>query len=239
MDAAEALPVTLRLRNICLPLTSFNLELDLEVQGRVTAIAGPSGAGKTSLMDLVAGLRRARSALVELEGRVLTDTAKGIQVPSCERRIGYVPQDLALFPHLNVRENVLYGHGRVDGEVDRFSYEHVTEVLEIQPLASRSIEHLSGGEKRRVALARALLAAPRLLLLDEPLANLDAALKAKLLPYLGKVLEEFRLPTLYVTHDPAEAVHLCEEVIVLEAGRCVQRGRPDKILSIGKGFGAM
>ena len=162
----------LLLRNISLPLADFVLEVNVELASQVTAIVGPSGAGKTSLLDLIAGLRRPRSALIQLEERVLTDTACGLFLPPRSREIGYVPQDLALFPHLPVRKNLLYGCKTSLPRGSLFSYEHVVAVLEIERLAGRSVTELSGGEKRRVALARALLTSPRLLLLDEPLAGL-------------------------------------------------------------------
>ena len=221
--------MTLLLRKICVPLKEFTLEVDVEIQSRVTAIFGPSGAGKTSLLDLVAGLRRPKSALIQLNDRVLTDTARGLEVSARSREIGYVPQDLALFPHLSVRANLLFGYKASSNSLFRF--EHVIDVMEIQPLLPRGVTDLSGGEKQRVALARALLTAPRLVLLDEPLASLDLKLKAKIVPYLCRVRDEFHLPMLYVTHDPAEAAALCDEVLVMERGRFVQQGKPDVVFA--------
>ncbi len=216
--------MSLLLKNISLPLADFALEVDLEIQKRVTVIFGPSGAGKTSLLDLIAGLRTARSAFIQLDDTVLADTAKKFSVPPQHRGISYVPQDLALFPHLSVRQNLLYGQ-KGDGATDSlFSFEHVTGVLEIQPLISRRVTELSGGERQRVALGRALLASPRLLLLDEPLASLDAPLKSKIIPYLMRIRDEFRIPMLYVTHDRLEALTLAEEIVVLANGRLLQTG---------------
>jgi molybdate transport system ATP-binding protein len=216
--------MNLRLQRIELPLADFPLVLDATITSQVTAICGPSGAGKTSLLDLLAGLRRPHSAFIQLDDQVLTDTATARHVAPQGRRIGYVPQDLALFPHLSVRRNLLYGHqpGHGTGEGDLFSYAHVTNVLEIQALADRGVTHLSGGEKQRVALARALLTAPRLLLLDEPMANLDRALKQRILPYFLRIRDEFRVPILYVTHDLDEIRPLCENVLLLERGRIIQ-----------------
>jgi molybdate transport system ATP-binding protein len=213
----------LALKNISLPLAGFVLEVDLELAGQVTAICGPSGSGKTSLLDLIAGLRRPASAFIQMEERVLTDTARGLALPPRLREIGYVPQDLALFPHLPVRKNLLYGYKAPPPRGPLFSYEHVAAVLEIGPLAGRSVTDLSGGEKQRVALARALLASPRLLLLDEPLAGLDAALKAKIIPYLVRVRDEFQVPMLYVSHDRQEIQALCGEVVELERGKVIPR----------------
>ena len=223
MDEPEGKAMNLVLKNISLRLAEFTLEVNAEIQSQVAAIFGPSGSGKTSLLDLIAGLRTPKSAHIKLGDSVLTDTSSGIQVPTRHRQIGYVPQDLALFPHLSVRQNLLYGwRSETDGAP--FSYEHVTEVLEIQPLAERRVNHLSGGEKQRVALARALLASPRILLLDEPLASLDSALKSKIIPYLARIRDEFRLPMLYVTHDWSEVRALCTEALILDEGRVVRRG---------------
>lgn len=214
----------LLLQNISLPLSQFTLEVNVEIDGRVVALFGPSGAGKTSLLDLIAGLRRAPSALVQLDDLTLTDTSRSIFVPARQRGIGYVPQDLALFPHMSVRQNLLYGHKPNGTSNSLFSLEHITEVLEIEPLIGRNVLNLSGGEKQRVALARALLTSPRLLLLDEPLASLDANLKAKILPYLARVRDEFQLPMLYVTHDREEVSALCDQVLTMERGRVVEKG---------------
>lgn len=221
--------MSLSLRNIILPLADFTLEVNVEMQSRVTVLFGPSGAGKTTLLDLVAGLRRARSAFIQLDGRVLTDTDKVTFVPTRDRGIGYVPQDLALFPHLSVRQNLLYGRKREQTAKKLFRLEHVMEVLEIEALVQRRVTQLSGGEKQRVALARALLASPTLLLLDEPLASLDRKLKARIIPYLARVRDEFRLPMLYVTHDRFEALTLADEVVVVVNGKVMQTGRVEEV----------
>jgi len=211
------------LRQISLAVADFTIEVDVELQSQVTAVFGPSGAGKTSVLDLIAGLRRPQSAFIQLHGRVLTDTANRVEVPTRLREIGYVPQDLALFPHLSVHQNLLYGHNTKVETNHLFSFEHVTQVLEIQSLALRSVTDLAGGEKQRVALARALLTSPRLLLLDEPLASLDMNLKSKIIPYLARIRDEFRLPMLYITHDPEEVRALCDEVLVMDRGRIISR----------------
>lgn len=217
----------LALRNIRLALADFTLSLDAEMSAPVTGIFGASGAGKTSLLDLIAGLRRAACAHIAFGEKVLTDTATGIFIPTHRRAIGYVPQDLALFPHLSVRGNLLYGH-ETNGDI---TLAHASETMEIAGLLDRSISSLSGGEKQRVALARALLAGPQLLLLDEPLASLDRALKRRLISYLQRIREEFRIPMLYVAHDPEEIAALCEEVFVLERGEIVRSGAPAQVFA--------
>jgi molybdate transport system ATP-binding protein len=216
--------MSLLLKRISLPLTNFTLEVDAELRGRITTVFGPSGAGKTSLLDVIAGLRSAKSALIQLDERVLTDSAKRIFVPPHRRAIGYVPQDLALFPHLSVRQNLLYGHKSGCRENTAFSFDHVASALEIQPLLARGVKELSGGEKQRVALARALLSSPRLLLLDEPLASLDAPLKAKIIPYLTRIRDEFKVPMLHVTHDRLEALALADEIVLMANGKVLQTG---------------
>jgi molybdate transport system ATP-binding protein len=216
--------VKLQLKNIVLPLAEFALEIDVELEGQVTAIIGPSGAGKTSLLDLIAGLRKLKSAFIALDDRVLADTARGIAVAPRAREIGYVPQDLALFPHLTAEKNIIYGYRAISESGSAFSFDHVVEVLEIGSLLARRVTELSGGEKQRIALARALLTSPKLLLLDEPLASLDEALKARIVPYLARVREEFRVPMLYVTHDEREVAEWCDETLEMSQGRIVRRG---------------
>ena len=216
--------MSLVLKHISLPLAHFTLEVNVEMNRRVTAVFGPSGAGKTSLLDLIAGLRTARSAFIELDGQVLTDTAKKFSVATHRRGLGYVPQDLALFPHLPVRRNLFYGRKTRDAANPLFAFERVIDVLEIRPLISRGVTELSGGEKQRVALARALLASPRLLLLDEPLASLDTPLKTKIIPYLARIRDEFQIPMLCVTHDRFVALTLADEMVVLVNGKVQQTG---------------
>ncbi len=221
----------LLLKRISLPLAPFCLEVDVEIHGGITAIFGPSGAGKTSLLDLVAGLRRPSSAFIQIGDRVLTDTAQGLFVPTRQRGIGYVPQDLALFPHLSVRQNLRYGRRTNSHGSPQFSFEHIAEVVEIQALIERGVTELSAGEKQRVALARALLAGPQLLLLDEPLASLDLKLKARIIPYLARIRDEFHLPMLYVTHDRFETLALADEMVVLLEGKVAQAGTVQNVFS--------
>ncbi|HVE72199.1 MAG TPA: ATP-binding cassette domain-containing protein [Thermoanaerobaculia bacterium] len=198
------------LREVVLPLAHFTLEVSLELDARTTALYGPSGAGKTSVLELIAGLRAPQSGRIELHGRDVTD------LPPRLRRVGYVPQDDALFPHMTVRQNVFYSRGVKPAA-------HVLDVLEIAPLLDRDVRRLSGGERKRVALARALLSDPEVLLLDEPLSGVDVALRDRVLEYLLRVREEFPVPAIYVTHQMAEVEAICDEIVQLERGRVTGR----------------
>ncbi len=223
--------MNLRLEEVRLVLGAFTLELDLTLERAVTGIFGPSGSGKTSLLDLIAGLRKPTAGRVRLNDDLLADASSRTHLPARRRRIGYVPQDLALFPHLNVRANLAYGY-RMPATAGHahFSLEHVAEVMEIEPLLQRDVLTLSGGEQQRVAFARAVLSRPRLLLLDEPMSSLDSRLKRRLIPFLHRIRDEFHLPLIYVTHDAAELAALCDEVTVLDHGRVVERCAPDALL---------
>jgi molybdate transport system ATP-binding protein len=216
-------------RSVRLRLGDMALELDAILNKKVTALFGTSGSGKTSLLELTAGLRRAQQGVVELDGVTLTDIAGRIHVPARRRAIGYVPQDLALFPHLTARKNIAYGVKARPSTSPEISLEKVCRVLDIERLLDRAPDSLSGGEKQRVAFARALLASPKLLLLDEPLASLDQPLKDRIMPYLKRIRDEFAIPMLYVTHSPAEVIALCEDVLVLQSGKCVAHGKPHDI----------
>jgi molybdate transport system ATP-binding protein len=226
--------VRLGLAGLRLPLQPFTLEVEATLTAAASGICGPSGAGKTSLLELIAGLRRPAAGRVALDGEVLTDigsdTPRGVFLPARHRRIGYVPQDGALFPHLSVRGNLLYG--RRDGEMP----DAVVEVLGLGPLLDRGIPQLSGGERRRVALGRALAAGPRLLLLDEPLSGLDDALRERVLDHLRMVRDELGVPMLYVSHDLTEVAALCTELLVIERGRVVAHGPAGELLVPRPGF---
>jgi molybdate transport system ATP-binding protein len=222
--------MNLGLHQVRLPLTSFTLEIDVTLVRPITGIFGPSGSGKTSLLELIAGLRRPIAGRVAMDDKILCDAGVPLHLPPRLRRIGYVPQDLALFPHLNVRANLLYGYRRRLAEKESFTLEHVSEVMEISALLERNVTSLSGGEQQRVGFARAILSVPRLLLLDEPMSSLDAPLKTRLIPFLHRIRDEFHIPFVYVTHDASELTALCDEVLVLQRGRIVERGSPGKVL---------
>ena len=214
-------------------LATFELQLDVLFEARVTCIFGPSGSGKTSLLDAIAGLRPMVSGELEIGGRRLFSSSQRINLSPQERSIGYVPQEGALFPHLSVRDNILFGAGQKKSHVGdcQVTLEHVAEVLEITHLLGRPTAQLSGGEIQRIALARAILSRPRLLLLDEPLASLEIRLKEKIIPYLRRVRDEFAIPILYVTHDPVEALALADWVIAIRQGRLVNQGMPRDVLT--------
>ena len=236
---------------------SFTLDLRQTITARTVALFGPSGSGKTTTLDAVAGLRRPDTGVIRIGRHVLFDSRRRIDVPPYERRIGYVPQDLALFPHLDVRRNVLYGargraseggaggwilRGRGAGggtprgplgagsEGAHGTHASVLELLEIDTLMSRSVDGLSGGERQRVALARALMTDPDLLLLDEPLAALDLGLRDRILPYLERIRDEIGTPIIYVSHVADEVRRVADWAIVLESGRALRSGAPDDVL---------
>lgn len=200
---------------------AFTLDITAQLDRPITALFGPSGAGKTTVLDAVAGLRTPASGSIRINDRVVFDRERGVNVPAHARHVGYVAQDVALFPHMSVRRNVLYG--RRKGQ--KLSLDTVTRMLEIEPLLDREVPQLSGGERQRVALARALMSAPELLLLDEPLAAVDVERRRRILPYIERVRDQMRVPIVYVTHDHAEAALLADEVILLEGGRITGRER--------------
>ena len=210
-----------------LPLARFRLLVELKLGAGVTALMGPSGAGKTSLLEVLAGLRPRARGRILVDGTAWLDSSAGISVPPHRRRVGYVPQDAGLFPHLTVGGNVRFGV-----RPDAAAAETAIDTLEIRPLLDRFPVSLSGGEKQRVALARALATRPRLLLLDEPLASLDAALRGRVLPYLMRIREEWKVPCVYVTHNVGEALAIAEQLVLLRDGAIEAQGAPADLLSI-------
>ena len=216
--------------SIRLALATFTLEVELALAGRVTAVLGPSGSGKTSLLEVIAGLRPRAEGRATLDGVTFLDSDRRIRLPPERRQIGYVPQEPALFPHLNVAANVRYGV-RSDSDESNRRVAETLALLEIGSLATRYPHTLSGGEAQRVALARALVTRPRLLLLDEPLAALDAELRHRILPYLMRVRDEAKIPMIHVTHHVGEALALADEAVVLRAGRVEATGPVRNVLT--------
>jgi molybdate transport system ATP-binding protein len=212
-------------------LPGLALDVAFDAPAGVTSLFGRSGSGKTTVINAVAGLLRPDHLRVVLEGEVLADSDARIWLPPHKRRLGYVFQEGRLFPHLDVRRNLTYGP-RVTGRgVDAASFDRVVEMLGIAALLDRRPGALSGGEKQRVAIGRALLAQPRLLLLDEPLAALDEARKAEILPYLERIRDESQVPMLHVSHSAAEVARLATTVVVLDGGRVQRAGPTAEVLS--------
>ena len=210
--------------DIAKQLGDFTLEATFTSEGRVTGLFGASGAGKSSLVNMIAGLLRPDRGVIALDDEILDDTTKGLHVPPHRRRIGYVFQDARLFPHMNVAQNLDYGR-RMNGLAgDPAQQKRVTDLLDIGHLLDRRPGKLSGGERQRVALGRALLSKPRLLLLDEPLGSLDEGRKIEILPYLVRLRDEANVPMVYVSHDPAELRQLATQIVMLRDGRVTALG---------------
>ncbi len=211
-------------------LGDFALDVSFSIPGHgVTALFGRSGAGKTSVIAAIAGLLRPDEGHIRVAGRTLFDARVGADVPIHRRRVGYVFQDGRLFPHLSVRDNLLYGYRRSPLRNRRITMEEVVALLGVAPLLERRPRDLSGGEKQRVAIGRALLAQPEVLLMDEPFASLDAPRKREILPYLERLRDELRLPIVYVSHAIEEVVRLANQVVVLDAGRVAATGTPEQL----------
>lgn len=192
----------------------FHKQVAIHSDARVLALTGPSGAGKTTVLNAIAGLITPVSGRIEMDGSVLFDSSARIDVPTHRRRIGYVFQDARLFPHLDVRSNLRYGrHGR---GTQQFGFDAVVELLGIAALLGRRTRNLSGGEAQRVAIGRALLSQPAVLLFDEPLSSLDQARREELIPYLQRVRDEIRLPIVYVSHHTEEVQRLADAIHVME-----------------------
>ena len=216
-------------------LGAFTLDARFESEGGLTALFGRSGAGKTSLVNAIAGLIRPARGRIAIDGAVLTDTATGRFVPAHRRRVGYVFQEGRLFPHLNVRQNLLYGrwfarraerHGAERGG----EFDQVVGLLGIDHLLARRPANLSGGEKQRVAIGRALLARPRLLVMDEPLASLDERRRGEILPYIERLRDEMRVPIVYVSHSIPEVARLATTLVVLSEGKVAAIGPTAEIM---------
>jgi molybdate transport system ATP-binding protein len=204
---------------------AFALDVAFRIErASVTALFGPSGSGKTSVVNAVAGLLRPREGRIVIDGRAVLDTGAGVFVPPRQRRTGYVFQDARLFPHMSVADNLRFGWRRAESPAGEGEIAHVVELLGLAQLLARYPRALSGGEKGRVALGRALLSSPDILLLDEPLAALDAARRGEILPYLERLRDETRLPMIYVSHNVDEVARLADEIVVLRDGHSIEQG---------------
>ena len=206
----------------------FNLDVDLQLPASgITVVFGPSGSGKTTLLRCLAGLEK--SGYMEIAGQVWQDD--NIFIPVNKRAIGMVFQDSRLFPHLKVRANLLYGYKRKPVDVRKLHLEEIVRVLALEKLLDRSIGKLSGGEKQRVALGRALLTSPKLLLMDEPLAALDAQRKTEIIPFIRKIEKELSIPIIYVTHSMSEVLQLVDTMVILKEGKVVDVGPVEEVFS--------
>jgi molybdate transport system ATP-binding protein len=205
-------------------LGAFTLNAQFAGESGATVLFGPSGAGKTSVINMIAGLLKPERGHIMLDGETLFDQAQRIDVPTWRRRIGYVFQEGRLFPHLSVRHNLDYGRWIGGHAADAAAFAHAVELLDIGSLLHRRPGKLSGGERQRVAVGRALLMRPRLLLLDEPLASLDAARKQEILPYFERLRDEAKVPMIYVSHDAAEVRRIASRVVRIDDGKVVAVG---------------
>jgi molybdate transport system ATP-binding protein len=205
---------------------AFTVAPDIAVDARAIALFGPSGSGKTSILESIAGLRTPQRGRIVVNGRVLLDRQTHTDVPVRERRVGYVPQDVLLFPHLDVRRNVVYATPRrAHAGIDTLA-----ELLDLSALMDRRVGSLSGGERQRVALARALYSGPDVLLLDEPLAAVDLARRRRIIEALLAIRDELHVPLVYVTHSPDEAKAIADYALVVDEGTVVAAGAPREVL---------
>ncbi len=201
--------------------SGFRLDAAFETEPGVTALVGPSGSGKTTILSLIAGLLRPASGRIVLADRVLVDTQARVFLPPQRRRVGLVFQDRCLFPHLTVRRNLQYAQRRKPHR--SIDFDAIVDILEIGALLDRRPQTLSGGQQQRVALGRALLAGPELLLLDEPLSGLDVPLQSRIIDFLKRLLSEYEIPALLVTHQAEQVESLASQIITLEHGHTVAK----------------
>ena len=212
--------------NVGTRLGDFSVDANIKADAGVTALFGPSGAGKTTLVNMLAGLLRPERGHIIVQGEILFDREQGIDVPPEARGIGYVFQESRLFPHMSVAANLNYGRRQ-----DAVNFDAVVDLLALGPLLKRRPNSLSGGERQRVAIGRALLAAPRLLLMDEPLVNLDAPRRSEILPFIEDLRREFALSIVYVSHNMDEIIRLADQLVVMAEGTVVANGPVAEITS--------
>lgn len=205
-------------------LGEFRISARFASESGATGLFGPSGSGKTSIINMIAGLMTPDRGRIALDDLVLFDGAAGIDMKVARRRIGYVFQEGRLFPHMSIKHNLDYGRWISGHAVDAAAFAHVVELLDIGHLLDRRPGKLSGGERQRVAVGRALLMQPRLLLLDEPLASLDAGRKGDILPYLERLRDEAKVPMIYVSHDATEMTRIATRIVKVEGGIVIAEG---------------
>jgi molybdate transport system ATP-binding protein len=210
---------------------TFQMRIDARIDERVTGLYGPSGAGKTTLLHVIVGLIRPQNGRISIDDQVLDDAEEGLHLPIHRRRIGLVFQHGHLFQHLSVADNLHYGERLLAPEARRVPFAHLVDMLDIGPLLARRPAELSGGERQRVALGRSLMASPRLLLLDEPLASLDRSLNRQILRFLRRIRDDLHIPFIYVSHDFAELMHLTRHLLLLHAGTVQAHGDVTDIIS--------
>jgi molybdate transport system ATP-binding protein len=210
-------------------LGRFHLAVAFRAEAPIVGLFGRSGAGKTSVINAIAGIATPQRGHIRINDATLFDAVQGVDLPPEARRIGYVFQDSLLFPHLDVKANLLYGQRRRPVAERFIAPERVVELLGLGPLLARNTHTLSGGEKQRVAIGRALLAQPRLLLLDEPLAALDGARKSEILTYIERLRDELRLPMFYVSHSIPEITRLADTIVLLADGKCLAVGNAEDV----------
>jgi len=220
------IPITL---DVSARLGAFRLEIHERITATAVALFGPSGAGKTTILDTIAGFRSPDRGEIEIDQHLLFSSERGVDLPSRERRVGYVPQDVAVFPHLGVRANVMYGASRGSAP----PLERVVKILEIDDLLERRAAGLSGGERQRVALARAIMSSPELLLLDEPLTALDVPLRRTVISYLRRIRDELGVPILYVSHDLDEVRLVADWVVSIVDGAVTASGPVADVMPVG------
>ena len=208
----------------------FSLECEAVFEAGITAVFGPSGSGKTTLLNCLAGSVAPDEGRIEVLGKTIYSSSTGEKVPPDKRRFGYVFQDSALFPHMSVVDNIRYGYKLTPAHQRLTEPEHLIELFQLSELLDRGVETLSGGERQKVALARALATSPELLLLDEPLASLDMAFRGVIIQYLKRIWSELRTPMVYVSHSISEVMALADDALVLSAGVPVVQGRPSHVL---------
>ena len=231
MMSEQAISAGLRIQ-ARLERTGFSLDVDMQLPGRgLTALLGPSGSGKTTCLRVLAGLEPQAAGRVSVLGEVWQDSAQRIFRPVHRRAMGYVFQEASLFEHLNVQDNLQYGFKRTPASERQHGWEHGLELLGIAHLLQRMPHQLSGGERQRVAIARALANSPRVLLMDEPLASLDAQRKADILPWLEQLHERLDMPVVYVTHSADEVARLADHLVLLDAGRVAGSGPVIELLT--------